>query len=309
MTVWIGFIQWQRTNGFPIEHEPILQSLHNFELKDSILDRTDPDNPAEPAWPEAEFIVGNPPFLGDKKMRGELGDPYVEKLRSLYAGRIPGQSDLCCYWFEKARAQIERKICRRAGLLATQGIRGGANRVVLENIKQTGDIFFAASDRNWVLHGANVHISLVAFDDGLEAQRVLDGRSVSVINANLTSLSDTSKARRLTGNAGVAFLGTTKKATLDIPFREALKFLQSPNPNGRPNSDVLLPYANGISVTRRPTDQWIIDFAEMSKEEASLYEAPFKVVLYFPRFSPVLSNQAEQPLGDGLNFLLGDPGA
>jgi hypothetical protein len=163
MTVWIGFIQWQKTNGFPIKHEPILQALQNFELKDAILDQTDPENPAEPRWPEAEFIVGNPPFLGDKKMRSELGDPYVEKLRSLYTGRIPGQSDLCCYWFEKARAQIQEKRCRRAGLLATQGIRGGANRAVLDNVKKTGDIFFAESDRNWVLHGANVHISLVAF--------------------------------------------------------------------------------------------------------------------------------------------------
>ena len=68
MTVWIGFIQWQKDNGFPIEHEPILQALHNFELKDAILDLTDPENPAEPEWPDADFIVGNPPFLGGKKM-------------------------------------------------------------------------------------------------------------------------------------------------------------------------------------------------------------------------------------------------
>ena len=76
MTVWIGFIQWQKDNGFPIEHEPILQALHNFELKDAILDLTDPENPAEPDWPDSDFIVGNPPFLGGKKLRSELGDVY-----------------------------------------------------------------------------------------------------------------------------------------------------------------------------------------------------------------------------------------
>ena len=83
MTVWIGFIQWQKDNGFPIEHEPILQALHNFELKDAVLDLSNPDIPKEPSWPDASFIVGNPPFLGDKKMRGKLGDDYVDKLKEL----------------------------------------------------------------------------------------------------------------------------------------------------------------------------------------------------------------------------------
>ena len=69
-------------------------------------------------------------------MRGELGDNYVSELRKIYGERIPGQSDLCCYWFEKARNLIENKKCKRAGLLATQGIRGGANREVLKNIKK-----------------------------------------------------------------------------------------------------------------------------------------------------------------------------
>ena len=52
------------------------------------------------------MIIGNPPFLGDKKMRAELGDEYVDALRKLYEGRVPGGADLVCYWFEKARAQI-----------------------------------------------------------------------------------------------------------------------------------------------------------------------------------------------------------
>ncbi len=76
------------------------------------------------------------------------------------------EADLCCYWFEKARRQIEEGKCQRAGLLATQGIRGGANRDVLKRIKETGDIFFAESDRDWILDGADVHVSMVGFDDG-----------------------------------------------------------------------------------------------------------------------------------------------
>src|SRR5207247_7364106 len=94
-------------------------------------------------WPRCAVIVSNPPFLGDKVMRRELGDGYVQELRRIYGDRVPGQSDLCCYWFEKARALIANRKCRQAGLLATQNIRGGASRRVLDEVKKSGDIFFA----------------------------------------------------------------------------------------------------------------------------------------------------------------------
>jgi len=108
----------------------------------------------EREWPESDVIVGNPPFLGGKFLRRELGDAYVEELFSLYGKRVEPQADLCCYWFEKGREQIAEKHCDRAGLLATQGIRGGANRKTLQRIKESGDIFFAESDRPWILDGA-----------------------------------------------------------------------------------------------------------------------------------------------------------
>jgi hypothetical protein len=101
------------------------------------------------------------------------------------------------YWFEKARQQIENGRTRRVGLLATQGIRGGANREVLKRIKASGDIFFAESDRPWILEGANVHVSMVGFDDGSEAQRVIDNQLVQSINANLTSVADVTQASSL----------------------------------------------------------------------------------------------------------------
>ncbi|MBI4028641.1 MAG: class I SAM-dependent DNA methyltransferase [Verrucomicrobia bacterium] len=110
-----------------------------------------PANPKEPDWPRVDFIVGNPPFLGGKMLRRELGDERVDKMLGLWKNRVPAEADLCCYWFEKARAHIEKGGCKRAGLLATQGIRGGANREVLKRIKETGDIFWAISDEDWIL--------------------------------------------------------------------------------------------------------------------------------------------------------------
>ena len=160
-------------------------AMDNIKNRDAILDRTDPNKPAEPDWPDAEFIVGNPPFLGGNRVRRELGDDYVASLFKIWGERLPNFSDLCCYWFEKARAMIGAGRVKRAGLLSTQGIRGGANRTVLERISQSGGIYFARSDMDWVLDGATVHISMVGFDDGSESQRELDGKVVGTINPSL----------------------------------------------------------------------------------------------------------------------------
>jgi type II restriction/modification system DNA methylase subunit YeeA len=182
-TVWIGYIQWLRENGFGDPPEPILKPLHNIVQMDAILTYDEAGRPVEPEWPEAEVVIGNPPFLGVSKMWSELGQKYKNDLFGLYDDRLPA-SDLVCYWFEKTRAVIEIGKSKRAGLLATQGIRGGANRTVLERIKSSGDIFWAQSDRNWVLDGAMVHVSMVGFDDGTEQLRELDGQPVSVIHPN-----------------------------------------------------------------------------------------------------------------------------
>ena len=124
-SLWIGYIQWHQANGFPYTQSPILTPLVTVQQTDSILDLSDPDNPCEPEWPQAEFIIGNPPFLGGKLLRSQLGDPYVDSLFSLYEDRVPAESDLVCYWFEKGRAVLEKDSAKRVGLLGTQGIRDG----------------------------------------------------------------------------------------------------------------------------------------------------------------------------------------
>src|SRR5688572_9742588 len=154
MTIQIGYIQWLRDNGYGYPAEPILRPMQNILHIDAVLAYDENGKPIEPEWPEADVMIGNPPFLGGGKIRAELGDKYVGDLFRLYDGRIPAFSDLVCYWFEKARTMIEEGKVKRAGLLATQGIRGGANRKVLEQIKETGDIFWAISDHNWILDGA-----------------------------------------------------------------------------------------------------------------------------------------------------------
>jgi type II restriction/modification system DNA methylase subunit YeeA len=279
MTIWIGYLQWTRANGFGVTQMPILRPLDTFKCVDAILDLADPERPKEPEWPAVDFIVGNPPFLGTKLLRGQLGDAYVEDLFEFYKGRIPNFSDLCCYWFEKARAQVEMGRCARAGLLATQGIRGGLNREVLKRIMQTGGIFFAESDRPWVLDGANVHVSMVAFDSGKEAVKKLDGQVVTSINSNLTSAVDVTLVQRLTENGSIGFIGDVKAGKFDLEQRAAREMLTEPNPNLRPNSDAVVPWTNGADVLGKPRGAWIVDFAnETDVAKASAYQAPFTLV-------------------------------
>lgn len=281
VVVWIGYIQWQHDNGFNFGSHPVLRPLQNIRRMDAVLAHDEKGNAVEPEWPQADVIIGNPPFLGDKKMREGLGDRYVDDLRSLYKDRIPGGSDFVCYWFERAREQIEVGEAKRAGLLATQGIRGGRNRRVLERIAETGGIFWPESDRNWILDGAAVHVSMVGFDDGTEPQRILNGQTVRQINPDLSTGSDVTHAAVLAENAEIAFIGTQKGGKFDLPPSLGERMLMAPtNPNGRHNSDVVRRWINASDLTGRGRGRWIIDFGmEMNETAAAMYELPFEYVV------------------------------
>jgi type II restriction/modification system DNA methylase subunit YeeA len=277
VTIWIGEIQWMLRHGLGYRRDPILSPLDHIETRDALLDLTDPANPREADWPAAEFIVGNPPFLGGKFMRRGLGDDYVNALFEVFDGRVPHEADFVTYWHEKARARIEVKGTRRAGLLATQRIRGATNRPVLHRIKETGGIFFARSDDPWILSGASVHISFVGQDDGSETDRELDGRKVPSLNANLTAGIDLALARRLQENAGRCFMSDTKGGPFEIDWATARTLLASPNPDGRSNAVVVRPWINATDIAGRPRGMWIIDFGLSTAEaDAALYEAPFE---------------------------------
>lgn len=147
--IWNTYIQWLQENDFDEPGESVLDPLRHIECKDAILTYDKAGKPIDSEWPEVDVVIGNPPFMGGHKMRVGLGDKYTDDLRKLYKGRILGASDLVCYWFERTRMMIEAGNVKRAGLIATNSIRGGANRKVLERIKETGDIFMAWSDRPW----------------------------------------------------------------------------------------------------------------------------------------------------------------
>jgi len=313
-----------KQNGFVPPSNPVLEPIQSIRRMDAVVDLSNPDKPAEPDWPDADVIIGNPPFLGGKLLRTNLGDDYIDAMFKVWNARVPREADLCCYWFEKARqtihsaaaksagaAQIRAAPVRkrratspdaktpddseslpnadskahgkpavgssvRAGLLATQGIRGGANREVVKRFKETGDIFFAVSDRDWILDGANVHVSMIGFDDGTDSERKLDGATVPKVNADLTSESDLTSASPLRDNLNIGYMGDTKVGPFEIDAATANEWLKAPNPTNKSNSRVVRPWVNTLDITRRPRELWIVDFPPgMSEGEAACFELPF----------------------------------
>ena len=315
IVVWIGFLQWKHEHGILEDREPILQKLPNIEHADAILrydeSQTSPEHPNgkpyEPTWPQADYIIGNPPFLGGKLLRRELGNTRVDELFDTYRGRVKAESDLVVYWFEKARAQLVSQQVRRIGLLATQAIRGGANRSVLNRIVESATIFWAVSDRDWLLQGATVHVSMIGFEqNGMVEERTLDGVKVPQINSDLSSGLDTKVAYSLPENATLCFMGTTKVGPFDIRYDVAQRMLSAPlNPNGRSNSDVVVAWANARDFTQSSRDMFVIDFGvALPEREAALYEMPFEYVKAHVR--PERSN-ANRDLGNRPWWIHGRP--
>jgi len=119
---------------------------------------------------------------------------------------------------------------------------------------------------------------MVAFDGGDEPARMLDGLPVESIHSDLTGALNLTAARRLPENQGIAFQGPVVVGPFDIPPEVAQTMLGQLNPHLRPNSDVIFHVSNAADITGRSRGWYIIDFGQLSLEEAALYEKPFEYV-------------------------------
>jgi type II restriction/modification system DNA methylase subunit YeeA len=275
VSVWIGEIQWMRRNGFDAAKNPILRNLDTIECRDAVLN----EDGTETSWPTADVIIGNPPFLGAKVMKRSLGISETEALRSAFEGRLPGFTDLVCFWFEKARAQLEASQSYRVGFVATNSIAKNTNLPVLYRIADSASIFNAWADEAWVVNGAAVRVAIICFSSkGSSANEArLNGNQVDAINPDLTTGLNVSALPALKQNRGAGFVGVQKSGPFDIPGELARQWLKLPsNPNGRPNSEILKPTWNGRDITTSRRDSWFIDYPRgLSEIEAALWEAPF----------------------------------
>jgi hypothetical protein len=228
-------------------------------------------------WPEADAIVGNPPFLGGKHMRLNLGDDYIDRVFARFP-EVRDSVDFCSYWFRLAHDAL--KDDGHAGLVATNSIRHGkSRRATLDYIKQNGGhIRSAVSTQPWSGE-ANVHVSIVNWGKREPGSCRLDDEEVQVINTSLRSTVDVSEAARLQANRGYCFQGVIPVGKgFNVEPATAEAWLAA-DPR---NAQVVKPFSMGSNLAKRPMgrpDRWIIDFADLAMEEIEAFPLPYRQVL------------------------------
>lgn len=276
----------------------------NFLVGDALI-----DSQGKPtAWPYADVIIGNPPFLGAKRLKPEHGADYVNAVRKAYPD-VPGMADYCVYWFRKSHDQLsactlDDPFAGRAGLVGTQNIRNNQSRVGgLDHVVKDGTIIEAVENQPWSGE-AVVHVSIANWvksqdirvlpnarrlwfkNEESSVRRTLIAskdqgflfRDVEHINAALSDKTDTTETLRLSTNTSPqrVFNGQyPRHSGFRLSPSEALAML-SVDPRNR---EVVHPYLIGqIMITLGNPVEWVIDFQKRSILEAQAFTRPFKRV-------------------------------
>jgi SAM-dependent methyltransferase len=227
-------------------------------------------------WEPVNAIVGNPPFLGAKQLRLVLGDNYIDRVFDRFSGLK--DMDFCAYWFRLAHENLGENC--RAGLVATNSISQGKSRkVTLEYILENGGyIHDAISTQPWSGE-AKVHVSIINWQKGSSEDNItyrLDHQVVSQITSSLKSEIDVSKAHRLSENLNLCFQGVIPVGKGFLVTEEQVNNWIQSDPK---NQEVLRLFSMGANLAQNPhgkPDRWIIDFNDMSIEDASSYRLPFE---------------------------------
>jgi hypothetical protein len=175
----------------------------------------------------------------------------------------------------------------RIGLVATNNIRRGKNRKAIDEAIIKGyQVYDAWEDEEWHDKGTAVRVSMVCLSNVGPAPSVrLNGNEVTEIYADLSARTGSvgtnmTLAKAIKSNAKMSFNGLCLAGDFDVEGDAARAWLMEPNPNGKPNSDVLAPLLNGRDLTQRSSGRWVVDFGvAMSAEAAAQYEKPFQHVL------------------------------
>jgi hypothetical protein len=231
------------------------------------------------AWPEADAIIGNPPYHGSQTLRTEVGDEEIDFLKQEFG---IGVKDYSVYWFRKAHERL--KPGGRAGLVATNSVTQNRNRKVsLEWIVENGGVITdAISTQDWTGDAA-VDVSIVNWAKEPEVEPgpfVLDGIEVDGISPSLVpGEADVSRALPLASNAGFAFQGPIPVGQGFLLDEEEAQALL-----GREEAEyraVVRPYLVGRDIAEDPGQEptrWIIDFGTRSLEEAEAWPAALAIV-------------------------------
>jgi hypothetical protein len=226
-------------------------------------------------WQKADAIIGNPPFLGGHRIRKELGDNYTKKVFNKFTDVKNQQIDIACYWFRLAHSQLGEK--GRAGLVATNSICQGKNREASVDyvVKNNGYIYDAIASQAWSGE-ASVHVSIINWSKEKSQKLYLDNYLITAINSSLKSTIDVTIANRIKANTGCCIRGVEPNGNGFIVTQEQVKASVASDAT---NKKVLKLFSMGANLAKNPhgtPERWIIDFVDMSIEEASNYILPFR---------------------------------
>jgi hypothetical protein len=325
LTLWIGYHQfWRREHGGRTPPIPILEDTGTIECRDAILawdeivhrpekDRPDPtprivhpvtgDLVPDPAaklkymeyvgarqaeWPAADFIVGNPPYIGNKRMRLALGEGYVDALRRAYPD-VPEAADLVMYWWYRASTTV-LGTTRRAGLITTNTITQIFHHSLIADAYNRGSrVVWVVRDHPWNDEGggAAVRVTMTVQSRAVEGPvgwgHIQEDGSLLVhqvqhLNVDFSRHADVAGAAaiKLAANRGIANQGFSPQGSgFEIGADEAQRLLEA----ATRNAQVIRPFRTGRDVTSRPLNRFTVDFGLRTQADAATYTAPYQMVM------------------------------
>ncbi|MBM96961.1 MAG: SAM-dependent methyltransferase [Oceanospirillaceae bacterium] len=244
-------------------------------------------NPRQTHWPEADYIVGNPPFIGASTMRRALGDGYVDAVRKVFKGTVPESADFVMFWWhiaaEKVRlGQGKAGAPQQFGFITTNSLRQTFNRRVLEphlnDPKKPLSLAFAIPDHPWVdaSDGAAVRIAMTVGVAGEQQGRLLTSLKETETQtdeikvdfqsrqgklfADLKIGADVASTKALNANECIGFRGVTLMGSGFWVQPEDELLLKEPG--------ALKPLRNGRDITSTPRFSYVIDLFGLSEKEA-----------------------------------------
>ena len=294
LVLWIGYLRWHlRTKGEP-PPEPILREFKNIERRDAVLEYDGIDakgnfkNPRRPQWPEADYIVGNPPFIGGKDIRSEIGDAKVETLWAAHP-EINNSADFVMYWWDRAAELLTRKATRlkRFGLVTTNSITQVFQRRTVERhlkAKSPVSLLMAIPDHPWTKatkDAAAVRIAMTVATSGSHdgvlreviSENALDTdepvivfrESKGRINSDLTVGTDVTQATPLLAGEGLCSPGVKLHGSGFIVAPAEAHHLGLGRREGLGKHIRL--YRNGRDLTGTPRGVFVIDLFGLEPDE------------------------------------------
>jgi hypothetical protein len=273
LTIWDG----HTTKPHPVTGNEVPDESARAVLFDYI-------NPRRAEWPKADYIVGNPPFIGTKRMIDALGDGYTEALRKAWKGDVPESADLVMFWWAKAAAETVQGRCKRFGFITTNSIHQTFNRRVIEpyvaDEKNPLHLAYAIPDHPWIdsADGAAVRIAMTVAAPGkhegilekVTAESPMEHGEVDVtlskvqglIAPNLQVGADLTSCVALQSNEKIAGMGVALHGSGFILDPELANNLKASG------ETVIKPYLGGADLMRNPRERYLVDFSFMSVDDA-----------------------------------------